>query len=248
MEANKYMRNPDLPGEVFYWEGSPTGFLLIHGFTATTAEVRLIAEKLHQAGYTTAAPLLSGHGTHPDDLNRVKWPMWVENVKQTYEQLMKHCNQIYVIGESMGALVTLELAAQHPEIAGLFLFAPALKVNGLGWARFVAPFKKHLQKSDEDDGLPWKGYNVYPLKASVQLLRLQEHVHKILPSISQPVVVFTGEFDRTISENSADIILCQVASNQKCRIHLSESDHCILLDRELDKAYDNVMAFVSRWG
>ena len=47
MQTDGYMRNPQLEGDDFLWKGNPTGVLLIHGFTATTAEVRLIAEKLH---------------------------------------------------------------------------------------------------------------------------------------------------------------------------------------------------------
>ena len=56
MLDNGYMRNDHLDGEDFHFKGNEIGILLIHGFTATTTEVRLIAEKLHQAGYTVAAP------------------------------------------------------------------------------------------------------------------------------------------------------------------------------------------------
>ena len=244
MESSEFIRNPQLSGEDLYWKGSQTGFLLIHGFTATTAEVRLIAEKLHQAGFTAAAPLLPGHGTHPDDLNQVSWHMWLEKVKETYEQLLDDCKHIYVIGESMGAILALELAAQHPEIAGLLLFAPAIKVRKLWLARLLAPFKKYLKKSDEDDGLAWKGYNVYPLKATVEFLNMQRHARKLLPQLQQQLVVFTGTFDQTIAANSADTIMTRISSYQKCHILMKESNHCILLDREMDLAYRYISAFV----
>ena len=60
--------NPHLEGDSFFWEGGEVGILLIHGFTATTAEVRPLAEFLHKNGYTVAGPLLPGHYTKPDDL------------------------------------------------------------------------------------------------------------------------------------------------------------------------------------
>jgi len=41
------IHNPHLEGGPFVWEGNRLGILLIHGFTATTTEVRLLAEKLH---------------------------------------------------------------------------------------------------------------------------------------------------------------------------------------------------------
>ena len=139
MSENDFIKNPHLEGSDFYWSGNQIGVLMIHGFTATTAEVRLIAKRLHQAGFTVAGPLLPGHGTHPDDLNQARWPMWLEKVKSFYDKLVKNCSQIFVIGESMGALLALELAAQHPEIMGLMLFAPAMKVNRLWLAPLLAP-------------------------------------------------------------------------------------------------------------
>jgi len=244
MTQNEYIRNPELEGDDFFWKGNSTGILLIHGFTATTAEVRLMAEKLHRVGYTTAGPLLPGHGTHLDDLNRSTWQMWLEKVKKFYENLQRDCDRVFVIGESMGALLALELASQHPEINGLLLFAPAIKVEKLWLSRLLAPFKDHLEKSGEDDGLPWKGYTVYPVKASVELLNLQRHTRKQLPKITQPIIVFTGEFDRSIAPNAAEIVMKGISSKTRKHIHMKDSPHCIILDGELDRAFNHVIQFI----
>ncbi len=58
---NEFMRNAQLDGDSFFWQGGATGILLIHGFTATTAQVRLLANFLQARNYTVAAPLLPGH-------------------------------------------------------------------------------------------------------------------------------------------------------------------------------------------
>lgn len=243
--VNPYIKNPELAGETFFWVGNQTGILLIHGFTATTAEVRLIAERLHQEGYTTAAPLLPGHGTHPEDLNHVTWQMWLERVKESYEEILHQCDKVFVIGESMGALLAVEIAAQHPEVAGLMLFSPAIKVKNLWFARFLAPFQTYREKTGKDDGLAWKGYKVHPLKASVELLKLQKHTRKQLKKINQPVLLVTGDLDHTIAPNSAELILDDIQSKIKHHIRMKESTHCILLDKELDLAYRYVTAFMS---
>jgi Esterase/lipase len=60
-------QNPQLKGKSIYWPGNATGVLLIHGFTATTAEVRLLADAFKKQGLTVSAPLLPGHGTSPQD-------------------------------------------------------------------------------------------------------------------------------------------------------------------------------------
>ena len=70
-----FIKNPQLDGNPFFYKGNKVGFLLIHGFTATTTEVRLLADKLHKDGYTVSAPLLPGHMTTPEDMNTV--PGWI---------------------------------------------------------------------------------------------------------------------------------------------------------------------------
>lgn len=247
MTVNNYMKNPHLEGDDFFWQGNNTGILLIHGFTATTAEVRPLAKKLYEAGFTTAGPLLPGHGTHPDDLNRARWSMWVETVKHTYESLLSQCQTVYVAGESMGGLLTLELVRQHPEIAGLFLFAPAIKVPILWTSRLLWPFMKYKSKGfdeGEDDGLAWKGYTVNPLRAAVELHKLQKHIQRNLSLIKQPVAIFTGEHDDTIAPDSAQYILQRIGSDVKYHTHLGASGHCVILDQELDIIAAQVLSLI----
>ncbi|MDY6846121.1 MAG: alpha/beta fold hydrolase [Chloroflexota bacterium] len=246
MNNHDDMVNPQLDGDDFYWKGNPTGVLLIHGFTATTAEVRLIGEKLHNDGFTTAAPLLPGHGTHPDDLNNATWGMWLIKVKEFYEKLARDCDRIFVIGESMGALLAIELAAQHPETKGLMLFAPAIRVKGLWLSHLLKYFKFALDKKNVDDGLPWKGYNVYPLKAAAELHKLQQHVKKQFSKINQPTLIFTAEQDNHLTPEIMQTILKDIQSNEKCYIHLENSPHVILLADELDRAYDYCYNFIQR--
>jgi carboxylesterase len=246
MTANSPLRNPQLEGDDFFWKGSPTGILLIHGFTATTAEVRPAAKKLHEAGYTVAGPLLPGHGTTPENLNHATWQMWMEKVKRSYEDLIRECEQVFVIAESMGTLLALELAVQHPEIKGLCLFAPAIKVPNLWISRLLLPFVDTLNKNAKDDGLPWQGYDVYPVHAMVEMLKLQKRVRKDLKKVTQPTLVFTGEYDHSISSDAAEIVMKGLGSNYKEHIHMSDSPHCILLDIELDKAVEEIDAFIRR--
>lgn len=248
MTPENYIKNPHLEGDDFFWPGNAIGVLMIHGFTATTAEVRPLGKILHEAGYTIAGPLLPGHGTHPDDLNRARWPMWVERVKQSYENLLNHCQTVYVAGESMGGLLTLELASQHPEIAGLFLFAPAIKVPILWTSRLLWPFMKYKSKGlddGEDDGLAWKGYTVNPLRAAVELHKLQQRVQRKLADIKQPVAIFTGEHDDTIAPDSAEFILQRIGSDVKYHTHLGASGHCVILDHELDQIATQVLSLIA---
>lgn len=244
MSQHPNLKNPHLEGDDFFWPGNSTGILLIHGFTATTAEVRLLAQMLHKAGYTVAGPLLPGHGTHPDDLNRATWHMWVEKVKHCYQSLIRNCQTVYVGGESMGGLLTLELAHQRPEISGLFLFAPAIKIEGLWKTHLLWPFITHQNKKTGDDGLAWKGYFVNPVRAGSELHKLQKHVQRRLGEIHQPAAIFTGGHDHTIAPDSAQMILDSISSSVKHHFHMADSAHCLILDREKDQIAKLVLGLI----
>ena len=96
--------------ESFFLPGShdkEIGLLFIHGFTATTVEVRQIANYFHCEGYTVSAPLLPGHGTTPEDMNTKKVNDWIGAAEHAYVELREKKNRICVFGESMGGLLTL---------------------------------------------------------------------------------------------------------------------------------------------
>ncbi|MBS1245743.1 MAG: uncharacterized protein H6R36_398 [Chloroflexi bacterium] len=94
--SHEIIRNPHLEGDTFFWEGGPVGVLLIHGYTATTAEVRLLGRFLHERGYTVSGPLLPGHGTTPQAMNRCRWQDWTGAVEQAYRQISTRCDRVFV--------------------------------------------------------------------------------------------------------------------------------------------------------
>lgn len=90
--------NPRLRGDPFFWEGGPIGALLVHGFTATTAEVRPFARFLHARGFTVAGPLMPGHGTTPYALNHTPWTAWVQAAEEVYQKLRTCCEMAFISG------------------------------------------------------------------------------------------------------------------------------------------------------
>ncbi len=244
------MRNPQLDGSSFFWEAGSTGVLLCHGFTATTAEVRLLAQVLFAHGYTVAAPLLSGHGTTPQDCNRYAWEDWYVSLEQMYGRLAEHCQEVVVGGESTGALLALSLAARHPQVAAILCYAPALRLK-LGRIKIfllslLAPFIASIPKPLSTDDNLWQGYNVQPLKGARQLIRLQKSVLPRLPAIHQPILVMQGRLDPTVHPQSPQVIYDRVSSSVKELHWLEHSTHCVILDQERELAASVSIDFLQR--
>lgn len=230
--------NPHLAGDAFLWPGGANGVLLIHGLTATTAEVRLLAHDLHAAGYTVAGPLLPGHGTRPEHLNQVTWHDWVWEVEQLYQHLATICDRVIVGGESTGAVLALQLASQHPEIAGILAYAPAIQlplpVSDVIKLYASAPFLEFVPKSRAGANKYWQGYPVNPLRGVIELIRLGREVRQRLPLVTQPLLVVQGRHDTTIHPDSADIVLAGAASDVKQLHWMENSGHVVLLENERD--------------
>ncbi len=242
----EFIKNPQLDGNEFFWKGNRVGFLLIHGFTASTAEVRLLAEKLHKDGYTVSAPLLPGHITSPEDMNQCAWEDWYGAVERHYLDLKRQVDTVFVGGESMGALLTLMLASRQSDIKGLLCYAPAIFVKKVWLAHFLKYFVRYQAKGGKEDNLPWKGYTVNPIHAVAQLHELQLQTRKVLPSITTPTAIFASRIDTSIAPQSADVLHQNIGSKDK-EIHwFNASSHCMIIDKQLDDIYSVTHKFIKR--
>jgi carboxylesterase len=237
-------KHPELNGNTFFLNGNQTGVLLIHGFTATTVEVRWLADYLHDKGLSVSAPLLPGHGTTPEDLNNRNYAEWIECVEKSLIELKKTSQSVIVGGESMGAVLALFLAESHPEIKALLLYSPAIKISSLKYSKMLRHIIPIIHKKDYDEIMPWQGYTVYPLFAASEFLLLQKLVIKDLHKIRQPLVVFQGAFDKTIDPDSSELILSSVRSSIKENHFMADSGHVILLDKEFPKTSDLTWKFL----
>src|SRR5262249_24567415 len=142
----------DMNTEPFLLPGGPTGCLLIHVFTATPQEMRFLGARLHDRGCTVSGIRLAGHGTAVEDLARCTWRDWYASAREGLDQLQRRTTRIVVIGQSLGALLALELTADCPAmVEGVALLAPALVLSN-PWLRWTKPL--HSLGA-------WMGRNLY---------------------------------------------------------------------------------------
>ena len=237
-------KNPQLDGSTFYWRAGEDAVLCLHGFTATTVEVRTIASFFRQNGYSTYGPLLPGHGTTPQDANKTSFKDWIDEATKAYLFLKENHRYVFVLGESMGGLLALYLCSEFNEIKGAMVFAPALRIPKLVLSKLLWPFKEYRYKKISDDDMPWQGYDVVPLKAAANLFDFQKIVRKKLPSINQPVIIFQGKKDQTIDPMSSVYALENIGSTDKELVWLDESSHVILLDTQVAEVEEICLDFI----
>jgi carboxylesterase len=241
-----------LDPSAFTLEGGPTGVLLIHGYTGSPPEMRWIGDYLAARGLTVSAPLLPGHGATPEAMNRCRWTDWTGHVEQALADLRARCRRVFVGGLSMGSLLTLHLAAHHPDLPGALVYSPAV------WTAdrliYLTPIMKHLQplrpKSGDGDLMDpqadrrlWS-YDVEPVRAAHELLKLILHVRRALPRVTCPLLIIHSTGDRVIHPDSARRTLARAGAADKELITLHESGHCITVDREWESVAAQTYDFI----
>ncbi|MCU1348096.1 MAG: alpha/beta hydrolase [Acidobacteria bacterium] len=118
-------------------ERGEVGVLLAHGITGAPTEMKPLVRKLAAAGFTVACPQLAGHCSTLKDLKQTRWGDWYASLEASLEQLRGRCSQVFVSGLSMGALLALMLAADHPEeIDGVATLSATFFYDGWNVPRF----------------------------------------------------------------------------------------------------------------
>jgi carboxylesterase len=90
--------------------------LLIHGVTGAPTEMKHLMRRLTAGGFTVACPQLAGHCSSLAELKRTRWTDWYASAAAGLETLARECEEVFVAGLSMGALLALKLAADRPDI------------------------------------------------------------------------------------------------------------------------------------
>jgi carboxylesterase len=207
-------------------------------------------EFLHSKGYTVRVPLLPGHGTQPEDLNKVKWQEWPAKVEFELSELRKTCDVVFLVGLSMGGGTVLNVAASiDNEIAGLILVNPMIHVKGVPveLAFFLSRFQK-MRTSVGDDikrpGITEWGYDALPTRGVYQLLKMLRITRGNLGKITVPVQLFHSVDDHTLPVTNTEIILSEIGTTNKTRIELVNSYHVATMDYDQELIFQNSLTFI----
>jgi carboxylesterase len=245
------LKNPNLEPSEFFLDGGPVGTLLIHGFTGSPPEMRMVGDYLHQHGLTVSGPRLPGHGTTIEDLNRRSWQEWTDHAQRALTDLQARCEAVFVGGLSMGALLALYLAAYQSDMAGAIAYSPA--TIPADRRSMLAPILKYVirqaPKGEDDLNDPqgreriWS-YDAWPSTGVYQLMKLTGRVKHLLPEVKCPVLIIYSTADQTIHPNSASLTYRRIGSADKELVTLHQSGHVITVDSEWELVAQQTYQFV----
>lgn len=229
----------------FYYKGNKTGILLIHGFTGTPSEMRLLGEYLKEKGYTVKGILLKGHGTTPEDMKKCSWRDWVDSAVKGYKMLKQECDEVFAVGLSMGGILSLYLARFYG-IRGVVSLSSPIKIYGRSacMAFIKRRFRSYILRRRDKDDLNIISYYKVPVKSVYELFRLIRYVKANLRKIDKPILIMQSYKDKTVEPISANIIYKRIGSKDKSIVYLHESGHVITCDCEKERVFEEVNNFI----
>lgn len=239
--------------EPFLIPGGKVGCLLLHGFTGTPKEMRMLADSLGQENYTVLAPRLAGHATHLDDMRRTTYRDWVASVEDGLNLLKGCTDQQVVMGLSMGGILAL-LAAARYDVSGVVSFSAPCALPADPRAAFL-PYLTWLVPQVSKGKPDWRNleamkdhvdYPTYPTRSVLQLKQLIQIMRSELSRVSAPALFVQSHADRGIPAESLDVLSAGVSSTDKTHLWVENSGHVVIREPEREVIFSAVKKFVKR--
>ncbi len=231
------MSAPIQPGcESFSFVGGPLGVLVLHGFTGNPQSMRGLADCFAKAGLSVEMPLLPGHGTSVEDMIPTRFADWSRAADQAFESLAARCNQVAVVGLSMGGALTCWLAERHPAILGIVLVNPLVEPVGdemtVGLQELLDSGVVTIDSIGSDIANPEvkeHSYEATPVASLISLLEGVKEVSANLSAIHCPVLLFSSMQDHVVPVSNGPHLIEHVSGSVE-QIKLEQSFHVATVD------------------
>ncbi|MFC5558706.1 alpha/beta hydrolase [Ureibacillus thermophilus] len=233
----------------FFFPAGKRAVLLLHGFTGSSADVRILGRFLEKKGYTCYAPHYRGHGVPPEELIQTGPQDWWEDVVKAYETLKeKGYEQIAVAGLSLGGVLALKLAMNVPLKGVITMCSPmTMRTTDMmfqGVLKYAREYKKYEEKTEQQIYEEVEAIRQKGMPSLQDLQQFVQEVRKDLDLVYAPILVIQSRHDEIIDPNSAHIIYEKVESLNKKLVWFEESGHVITLDKEKQKLHEEVFGFL----
>lgn len=214
------------------------GVLIGHDLMSSPAQMRPLAEKLNQAGFTVYCPRLPGHGTSEQDLVSSTHEEWQKAYNRAFTILKHSCSKVAVAGFSVGALLALNRASRKG-VYGALIINPAISLKDGDF--YLLPL---ISNASRILGKLWKSvrllewhdleHNIAEVRLSrisidtmTEWHRLRQRTKQTMPNIECPILVLRASDDPVLATFAADRVINSVSSEAKQLIEVELHRHSL---------------------
>lgn len=237
-----------IPGKFHFNEGKkPYVVLMLHGFTGNTSDVRQLGRYLEKHDIPSYSFNYEGHGEAPEKILKSSPYIWYKQVVDTYDELKKQYDRVFVVGLSIGGVLGLRLTLDREVEALATVCSPmSLKTNDElleNFKTYARMFKSRFEQKDEGE-----------IDKEIELLSDEsvfEDIRSFIMSVRDdldeiyvPMFIAQGEKDVVIDQGSAKIIYDTVDSDDKNIIYYKDSGHVLTLDKDKETFFEDYYEFI----
>lgn len=245
------------------------GVLMLHGFMGSPLSSHPMGQYLAEHGITVHCPLLPGHGHWPDKLKGYTRQDWIATAVEGLAYIRTLCDEVFLMGHSMGTVLCAHLALLHADIRGMIMLTPLYESpdSRLDMLKFIRPFmtwfypaklpskslKRLVQERVQDfypdldlddpevkERIP--EMTRLPTASVVEMLKMAEYGRTLFPRLSIPNIIFYGGHDPAVKPGSVERLYDTLPGSDK-RIKLfPESGHELM--RPFDPVHEIVWKMV----
>jgi len=221
------------------------GCLIIHGFAGNLEEIEPLNKYLLSKGFMTLCPKLEGHTGRKKDLAKTNYSQWIKSAEEGLLKLKTQCEEVILIGFSMGGLIAMNLALKHRISALITLSTPI----------YYWDIKRvMLNIVDDFSNMSFANSKSYirsafriPFTAMINFKLFLSRTKPMVNELNCPLFVAQGLIDDTVNYKSADYIYTKAASKIREVRYYDNSKHIICCGEDKEKLFKDISLFINAY-
>jgi carboxylesterase len=210
-----------------------------------------MGEYLANLGYSVLGVRIAGHATQPEDMRRMNWQDWAASVEDGYYLLKGIVDHVFMVGLSMGGILSLRFAAHLP-VSGVVAMATPFtlpEVLRLPYIEILSPLipwikQNPLDFQNKEAASDHVYYHNFPSKAIIQLRDLLSEMQVCLPQVTVPVLLIYSHQDKSVPPPNAAKVFAALGSKQKKLVWVENSSHNIPREPDREIAFKATDDFI----
>ena len=217
-----------------------------------------MGEYLNQQGYACLGVRLAGHATNPEDMIRSRYTDWIASVEDGYHLLRGVTDKIFLVGLSMGGILSLLMSTQL-EVKGVIAMSTPSRLPTdypIWLLKLVSLVMRYRPKTREAPGSGWFDKSAYvdhisysknPVRSSAELKKLIFEMHAALPKVNAPVLLMHSKDDTyVLPENMERIYGGLINAQDKTKLYITGSGHVLPRDAARQQVFQSALEFIQR--
>lgn len=235
----------------FFFEKGKRAILLLHSYTGSSNDMRMLGRFLEGHDYTVYAPHFSGHATaNPEDILAHTPEDWWRDTQEALHFLKeKGYENIAVLGFSLGGIFTMKAAEHFPLIGAGTLCSPLfLSDNSAikkGFLHYVKQVKKYAGVTPEDIEAQMPQDEQLLTQQLLAISQFLPAIQAHLKDIQIPTIICQAGEDELIDSNNAYLLEEALVNSQTSFHWYKNSGHVITVGVDRHALQADILTFLN---